>query len=241
MKRLLSLMFVLLLSGCFWNWNQKQQLAACALEAGRHTSREDVPANYDYVEACMRTHGYELNQDQCPRLRDDVIKLDPAAIAALGEKLGKAYTENIEKRLAALAMLRKAEPTCYEPTGWFGKQVQQIEKSLGQSLGKSKDDAQIELIECAGFWFAIPQSLVDAVYKELRSRGTEPVNIRAMDALAANYRITYTATRGRGAEVSARWDRGVTAGKRLGEKGDVRRIAKYLISCVGTMNDALRD
>jgi hypothetical protein len=137
MKRLLPLLFALLLSGCYWN--QKQKFAACALEAGRQP-REDVPAGFpppgtEYVAACMRAHGYQLNQDQCPTLHDNVIKpdddlmKDPAAIAALGELL-KPYTEGIEKRLAALAAWRKAEPTCYEPIGWFGKQVLRIEKWL---------------------------------------------------------------------------------------------------------------
>ena len=70
--------------------------------------------------------------------------------------------------------------------------------------------------------------------------GTEPVNLMAMGTLANAYRNTYTVTFGRGAEVSARWDKGVKAAKKLGEEGNVRRIAKYLISCVGTMNDALR-
>ena len=135
MKRLLPLLFALLLSGC--HWNKKQQFVACALEAGRHTPREDVPADfpspgYEYVEICMRAHGYELNQDQCPRLRDDVIsRPDPAALAAMGEKLRRAYTEGIEKGLAALAAWRKVEPTCYEPIGWFGKRVLRIEKWLG--------------------------------------------------------------------------------------------------------------
>jgi len=64
-------------------------------------------------------------------LRDDVIRLDPAAIAALGEKLRRAYTEGIEKRLAALAAWRKAEPACYEPIGWFSKRMLRIEKWLG--------------------------------------------------------------------------------------------------------------
>jgi hypothetical protein len=133
-KRLSPLLFALLLSGCYWN--QKQQFVACALEAAQHRSREDVPADFppgaDYAEACMRVHGYELNQDQCPTLRDDVIiRLDPAGIAALGEKLSKVYTENIEKRLAVLAAWRKVDPTCYEPTGWLGKQVLRIEKWLG--------------------------------------------------------------------------------------------------------------
>jgi hypothetical protein len=58
-------------------------------------------------------------------------KLDPASIAALGEKLRKAHTEDIERRLAVLAAWRKAEPLCYEPTGRFGKQVLRIEKWLG--------------------------------------------------------------------------------------------------------------
>jgi hypothetical protein len=133
MKRLVPLLFALLLSGCYWN--QKQQLVACALESAQYRSREDVPAGFPpgaaYAEACMRAHGYELNQDQCPALRDDVIRLDPASIAALGEKLRKAHTEDIERRLAVLAAWRKAEPLCYEPTGWFGKQVLRIEKWLG--------------------------------------------------------------------------------------------------------------
>ena len=112
MKRLLPLLFALLLSGCYWN--QKQQLVACALKSAQYRSREDVPAGFPpgaaYAEACMRAHGYELNQDQCPALRDDVIRLDPASIAALGEKPRKAYTEDIERRLAVLAAWRKAEP-----------------------------------------------------------------------------------------------------------------------------------
>jgi hypothetical protein len=133
MKRFLPLLFVLLLSGCYWN--QKQQFVACA-EAARRVPRESVPPNFpppgtDHVEACMRTHGYQINQDQCPMLRDDVIRLDPASVAVLGEKLRNAYTEGIDKRLAALAAWRKAEPTCYEPTDWFGKRMLPIEKWLG--------------------------------------------------------------------------------------------------------------
>jgi hypothetical protein len=133
MKRLLPLLFALLLSGC--DWYQTQQFAACAAEA-RNRPRENVPVDFpppgtEYVEACMRAHGYELDQNQCPRLRDDVIKLDPAGIAALGENLRKSYTEEIERRLAALAAWRKAEPTCYAPTGWFGKRVLRIEKWFG--------------------------------------------------------------------------------------------------------------
>ena len=106
---------------------------------------------------------------------------------------------------------------------------------------RSKEAAQIELIECAGFWAAIPQSLGEPIYKELRNRGTEPANLMAMSTLANAYRSTYTATKGRGAEVSARWDKGAAAGKKLGDIGDVKRIATYLIGCVGTMNDALRN
>src|SRR6476619_3321739 len=127
MKRLLPLLLALLLSGC--HWNREQQFSACAVEAGRQP-RKEVPADFpppggEYVEACMRTHGYALNQDQCPGLlRDDVIKreLDPAGMAALSENHRKAYTEGLEKRLAVLAAWRKADPACYEPTGWFGKQ-----------------------------------------------------------------------------------------------------------------------
>ena len=166
-------------------------------------------------------------------LRDDVIRLDPAAIAALGEELRRAYTEGIEKRLAALAAWRKAEPTCYEPIGWFGKQVMRIEKWLVRSV-KSKKNAQLELIECAAF-MSVPQSLSETIYKELRNIGIEPVEIMPIPALANAYTVKFDRT-----EVSARWNKGLLAGKLLVEKRDVARIAKYLKSCVGTLNDALR-
>jgi hypothetical protein len=104
---------------------------------------------------------------------------------------------------------------------------------------KSKEDAQIELIECAGFQSAIPQSLLEPIYKELRSRGVEPVAIQPIPTLASAYKNTYTVKLGRGAEVNARWDKGVTAGKDLVEKRDAAGIAKYLKSCVDTLHDAL--
>jgi hypothetical protein len=106
---------------------------------------------------------------------------------------------------------------------------------------KSKEDAQIELIECAAFQSEIPQSLLGAVYEGLRNIGIQPVDIQAIPVLANAYANTYTVTFGRGTEVSARWNKGVTAGKELVEKRDVAGIAKYLKSCVGTFNDALRD
>jgi hypothetical protein len=106
---------------------------------------------------------------------------------------------------------------------------------------KSKEAAQIELIECAGFQSAIPQSLLGAVYEELKRVGTQPVDIQAIPVLANAYANTYTVTLGRGAEVNARWDKGVTAGKKLVEKRDTAGIAKYLKNCVGTFNDALRN
>ena len=106
---------------------------------------------------------------------------------------------------------------------------------------RSREDAQIELIECAGLQSAIPGSLWETIYKELRNIGTQPVDIQAIPTLANAYVSTYTVTKGRGAEVRARWDKGVTAGKELVEKNDARQIAKRLKSCVGTFNDALRD
>jgi hypothetical protein len=104
---------------------------------------------------------------------------------------------------------------------------------------KSKEDAQIDLIECAGFQSAIPQSSWEPIYKEMRDRGVQPVAIQPILSLASSYRFTYTVKSGRGAEVNARWDKGVTAGKEAVEKRDVAGIAKYLKSCVGTMNTAL--
>jgi len=131
MKRLLPLLFALLLSAC--SWTQEQQLLACGVEAGQNTRRADRPEYFpaDYVETCMRTHGYALNLDQCPALRDDPNELDAAGLAALSEQLRKAYDEAMEKHRPALAAYRKLEPTCYEPIGWFGKQVLRIEKWLG--------------------------------------------------------------------------------------------------------------
>ena len=101
---------------------------------------------------------------------------------------------------------------------------------------KSKKDAQIELIECAGFQSEIPQSLLEPIYKELRNIGVEPVAIQPIPALANAYTAKLDRT-----EVSARWNKGVTTGKELVEKRNVAGIAKYLKSCVGTFNDALRD
>jgi hypothetical protein len=104
---------------------------------------------------------------------------------------------------------------------------------------RSREDAQIELIECAGFQSAIPQSLLEPIYDELKRIGTQPVDIQAIPGLANAYANTYTVTKGRGAEVNARWDEGVSAAKKLGEKGDVRRIAQYFKSCTGTFLAAI--
>jgi hypothetical protein len=82
----------------------------------------------------MRAHGYELNQDQCPKvLREGIQRLDPAALEALSKELRRVYLEQIEKQAAGLAAWRKVEPACYEPTGWFGKRVLRTEKWLGTS------------------------------------------------------------------------------------------------------------
>ena len=104
---------------------------------------------------------------------------------------------------------------------------------------RSREAAQIELIECAGFQSALLYQDLP-IYEELKRIGTQPVDIQAIPVLANAYRNSYTVTKGRGAEVEARWSEGVSAGKKLVEKRDVRRIAKYLKSCVGTLNGALR-
>jgi len=100
---------------------------------------------------------------------------------------------------------------------------------------KSKQAAQIELIECAAFQSAIPQSLWETIYKELRAGGVEPVAIQPIPVLANAYTVKFDR-----AEVAARWNKGLTAGKTSVEKADARGIAKYLKSCVGTLHDALR-
>ena len=92
MKRLYPLLFALLLSGCYGS--QKQQFLACGTESRQHTSPQDGPVPGSvYVEACMRAHGYAHNPNQCPTLRDDVIRgmiappVTPADLATLGEHL----------------------------------------------------------------------------------------------------------------------------------------------------------
>jgi hypothetical protein len=100
---------------------------------------------------------------------------------------------------------------------------------------KSKAAAQVELIECAGFQSAIPQNLRETIYKELRSKGVEPRAVQPIPILANAYTVKLDRT-----EVSARWNKGVTAGIVLVEKRDTAGIAKYLKSCVGTLKDALR-
>jgi hypothetical protein len=99
---------------------------------------------------------------------------------------------------------------------------------------KSKKDAQIELIECAAFQSAIPGSLWEPIYKELRNTGIQPVAVQPIPTLANAYTVKFDRT-----EVSARWSKGVTAGKELVEKRDAAGIAKYLKSCVGTLHDAV--
>jgi hypothetical protein len=99
---------------------------------------------------------------------------------------------------------------------------------------KSKKDAQIELIECAAFQSAIPGSLWEPIYKELRNTGIQPVAVQPIPTLANAYTVKFDRI-----EVSARWNKGATAGKELVEKRDAAGIAKYLKSCVGTLHDAL--
>ena len=100
---------------------------------------------------------------------------------------------------------------------------------------KSKEAAQIELIECAAFQSQIPQGLLEPIYQELRNRGIQPVAIQPIPTLANAYTVKFDR-----AKVTERWNKGVTAGKELSEKRDAAGIAKYLKSCVGTLNDALR-
>ena len=88
--------------------------------------------------------------------------------------------------------------------------------------------------DCAGFQSAIPQSLRETIYKELRSKGVEPAAVQPIPILAIAYTVKLDRT-----EVSARWNKGVTAGKVLVERRDAAGVAKYLKSCVGTLNDAV--
>jgi hypothetical protein len=103
---------------------------------------------------------------------------------------------------------------------------------------RSREAAQIELIECAGFQSALLNQDLP-IYQELKRIGTQPVEIQAIPLLANAYVNSYSVTKGRGAEVNARWSKGLNAGKKLVEKRDVRRIAKFLKSCVGTFSAAI--
>lgn len=100
----------------------------------------------------------------------------------------------------------------------------------------SKEDAQLELIECGAFQSEIPQRLWDPVYKELQNIGVQPIEILAIPALANSYTDKFDRTR-----FSARWNKGQTAAKEPVEKHDVVGIAKRLKGCAGTFNAARDD
>jgi hypothetical protein len=76
--------------------------------------------------------------------------------------------------------------------------------------------------------------LLEPIYKELRNRGIQPVAIQPIPTLANAYTVKFDRTK-----VTERWNRGVKVGKELSEKRDAAGIAKYLKSCVGTLDDAL--
>ena len=72
MNRLLlaaSLVFVLLLAGCYSD--QRQQLAACQLQAqsrnrAGETADRAIMQQDSEIELCMGAHGYELIESDCP-------------------------------------------------------------------------------------------------------------------------------------------------------------------------------
>jgi len=69
MSRYLILLFALFLAGCYSD--QKQQVAACELQANQHARTTDdmeirARESSEETELCMRAHGYELVEDNCP-------------------------------------------------------------------------------------------------------------------------------------------------------------------------------
>jgi hypothetical protein len=82
MKPLLALLLALPLVGCYAD--QKQQVAACKLEAMRlYPGREPMVSENigDYIRTCMGAHAYELNVLQSSCFVTDDFKYDPGCYA----------------------------------------------------------------------------------------------------------------------------------------------------------------
>jgi hypothetical protein len=77
---LLALLLALPLAGCYSD--QKQQVAACKLEAMR-LYPGDAPSFKigDYIQTCMETHAYEINVPQSSCVVTDNYKYDPGCYA----------------------------------------------------------------------------------------------------------------------------------------------------------------
>jgi hypothetical protein len=125
MSRFLPLLLLgLLLSGCYSD--QKQQLGECDLQA-QQQSKDTV----DYISLCMRAHGYEVVQDDCPKeglLRYTLPKVDPEFFSSLSQEQKRSFSIERSKDLEIIERLATLEPACYEPMGWFGKRFLKLEK-----------------------------------------------------------------------------------------------------------------
>jgi hypothetical protein len=134
MRRFLPLLLILLLSGCYSD--QKQQLSACELQAKQHNigASESIDVQdqetSEYIELCMRAHGYEIVQDGCPdNLSTDLIpRPDPEFYHSLNKEQQARLNLETGRKIRKIEGLQKIEPECYEPMGWFGKRSLRYEK-----------------------------------------------------------------------------------------------------------------
>ena len=135
MSRYLILLFALFLAGCYSD--QKQQVAACELQANQHARTNDDMEIRDRKsseesELCMRAHGYELVEDNCPaNLRTGSIRSDPEAYSKASEADKASMNLEIGKQIARLLDIQKIESECYEPMGWLGKKTLRFERRFG--------------------------------------------------------------------------------------------------------------
>jgi hypothetical protein len=132
MSRYLILLLALFLTGCYSD--QKQQVAACELQANQHARTNDDMEirgreSSEETELCMRAHGYELVEDNCSvNLRTGSIRSDPEAYSKASEADKASMNLEIGKQIARLLDIQKIESECYEPMGWLGKKTLRFER-----------------------------------------------------------------------------------------------------------------
>jgi hypothetical protein len=115
----------------------KQQVAACELQANQHArTNDDIEIRdrelSEETELCMRAHGYELVEDNCPfNLRTGQIRSDPEAYSKASEADKARMNLEIGNQITRLLDIQKIVPECYEPMGWLGKKTLRFERRFG--------------------------------------------------------------------------------------------------------------